>query len=381
MPIQITCSFLGARKEMVRSILVTNMHYYLTRVYIPIERDILISFCFTMSGKETVKSGYLTKSPPDNKSSFYVWKKRYFILIDSHLAFPFAPRHIRIEYYPSYEDSKLGNPLGMIELNKCSGVLKREQMKSHKHVFDIVTPSRVFHLSAESMEEREEWVELLNKNIFLFNQINPVQNISLKYDPNRRSSDFSQESEISMIVSSNKSVKSEPRTQSLRIPKSKSVFPSSPPPNHDMFFPTSPDGIVAPNSYSKNLKIISSVKDSDPMFDIDYSENEIVSEQGFTAIPLPEQQVNRHSMIASLPVTNESPYINVAFTSGIRSGDSSPTHPMLPAPYRKVPISNSMQVVAPQKFSDDAIESEYTCIDPLKMAPILEEYAQVKKHK
>lgn len=335
-----------------------------------------------MSGKETVKSGYLTKSPPDNKSAFYVWKKRYFILIDSHRAFPFAPRHIRIEYYHTYEDSKLGNPLGMIELNKCSGVLKREQMKSHKHVFDIVTPTRVFHLSAESMEEREEWVELLNNNIFLFNQLPLVKNDNLKFDSNRRSSDFSQESELSMIVSSNRNVKSEPRTQSLRIPNSKSIIPSSPPPNPDVFFPTSPDRTVGPNSYSKNLIAISSAKDSDQMMYMNnYPDNEIVSEKGFTAVPLLEQGVNRpNSMISSLPVTNESPYMNVGFTSPSKSSSSSPTHPLLPAPYRKIPTSNSMQGIASHVASDE-IESEYSCIDPSKMVPILEEYAQVKKHK
>ena len=336
-----------------------------------------------MSGKETVKSGYLTKSPPDNKNAFHVWKKRYFILIDSRLAFPFAPRHIRIEYYHNIEDSKLGNPLGMIELNKCSGVLKREQMKSHKHVFDIVTPTRVFHLSAESMEEREQWVELLNNNIFLFNQLPMVQsNNKNKFDPNRRSSDFSAEAELSVIVSSNRSVKGEPRTQSLRIPKSTSVLPSSPPPEPDFFFPTSPEHTMGPNSYSKNLKMISSVKDPDPMFATNYSDNDIISEKGFTAIPLPEREANiPNSMISSLPVTMESPYINVTYTSEVKSSSSSPTQPIFPAPYKKIPVSNSMQVIAPQKYSDDAIESEYTCIDPSRMDSILEEYAQVKKHK
>ncbi|KAI6652175.1 Son of sevenless-like protein 1-like [Oopsacas minuta] len=335
-----------------------------------------------MSGKETVKCGYLTKSPPDNKSAFYGWRKRYFILIDSIRAFPFAPRHIRIEYYQNYEDSKLGNPLGMIELNNCSGVLKREQMKSHKHVFDIVTPTRVFHLSAESTEEREEWVSLLNTNIFQYNHLGPPQNDKPKYDPHRHSTNFSQETDYnqSLLTSlgrdSNHKIRGGPRAQSLRDTKSESISPLKCQfIQEDKLVPICPD----PDTHiSKDLKIISGAQkpESNQVFSDNFCENEILSEQGFTSVPILEDL--NSDLFSSLPIQNESPYMNVGHNSSCKSAN--PTSPIMPAPYKRIPVSVSMQAFPHSKFSDEPIESEYTCIDPGNIGQALEEYAKVKKH-
>ena len=319
-----------------------------------------------MFGKEVVKSGYLTKSPPDNKSTFYVWKKRYFILIDSLLVYPFAPRNIRIEYYPSFEESKSGNPLGLIELNSCSGVLNREQMKSHKHVFDIVTPTRVFHLSADSSEERDQWVHVLNMNIFALTQ----KSIN-RFDPSRRSSDFTPETDTAAALFNSISRDGNiSRAKSLRSTKSASTDPVSLP---DMFI-LNRSSLANPAKLPSNLRLISSPEEcNDPVFKDSACDNEIFSEKGFTSVPL-----NARDMQMSLPVDNESPYINVTFTTLPKSANVSPTHPMKPSPYKKIPQSASITNFPHQKLSGNA--------DPVRVevssrGPVLEEYAKVHRNK
>lgn len=66
-----------------------------------------------MAVSEVVKSGYLTKSPPEGAPVMSQWRKRWFVLCDSKLAYPLAPRQIRLEYYQSASDSKkLADPKG-----------------------------------------------------------------------------------------------------------------------------------------------------------------------------------------------------------------------------------------------------------------------------
>ena len=65
-----------------------------------------------MQRGEIVKAGYLTKSPPDKPVA--QWHKRWFVLLDSKLVYPLAPRCVRLVYYQSeMEAKKLGNPKGM----------------------------------------------------------------------------------------------------------------------------------------------------------------------------------------------------------------------------------------------------------------------------
>lgn len=65
-----------------------------------------------MQRGEIVKAGYLTKSPPDKPMA--QWHKRWFVLLDSKLVYPLAPRCVRLVYYQSeMEAKKLGNPKGM----------------------------------------------------------------------------------------------------------------------------------------------------------------------------------------------------------------------------------------------------------------------------
>ncbi|XP_064401081.1 sesquipedalian-1-like isoform X2 [Halichondria panicea] len=119
-----------------------------------------------MSG-EFVKAGYLVKSPPEFKALVAQWHKRWFLLMDSKLVYPLAARYVRLEYYQSEQDAKrLADPKGVINLNSCTQVISREPIKGHKHVFDVHTEERVYHLVAESGEDKQEWVDTLNTLLF-----------------------------------------------------------------------------------------------------------------------------------------------------------------------------------------------------------------------
>ena len=64
-----------------------------------------------MSRGEVVRAGYLTKSPPEGRLG--QWQKRWFVFADSHLAYPLAPRYVRMEYYQNEEDAEMcRNPKG-----------------------------------------------------------------------------------------------------------------------------------------------------------------------------------------------------------------------------------------------------------------------------
>ena len=77
-----------------------------------VKRKLASSSSGKMQRGEIVKAGYLTKSPPDKPVA--QWHKRWFVLLDSKLVYPLAPRCVRLVYYQSeMEAKKLGNPKGM----------------------------------------------------------------------------------------------------------------------------------------------------------------------------------------------------------------------------------------------------------------------------
>lgn len=59
-----------------------------------------------MSRGEVVKTGYLTKSPPERMNKVAQWHRRWFVLSDSHRVYPLAKRYVRMEYYQSEDDTK-----------------------------------------------------------------------------------------------------------------------------------------------------------------------------------------------------------------------------------------------------------------------------------
>ncbi|XP_064388689.1 uncharacterized protein LOC135336766 isoform X2 [Halichondria panicea] len=122
-----------------------------------------------MSG-EFVKAGYLVKSPPQFKP-LSQWQKRWFILLDSKLVYPLSARYVRLEYYQSHQYAeKLANPKGVINMNSCTQVISREPIKGHEHVFDVHTKERVYHLVAESGNDKQDWVDTLNAHAQLFTE-------------------------------------------------------------------------------------------------------------------------------------------------------------------------------------------------------------------
>uniref|UniRef100_A0A1X7T799 PH domain-containing protein n=1 Tax=Amphimedon queenslandica TaxID=400682 RepID=A0A1X7T799_AMPQE len=77
------------------------------------------------------------------------WKKRYFVL-----------RGKTITYYGE-DDLESAKPLGVIELSEVSGIL--EEGGSREHSFGLVTPSRTYHLTADTDVDRREWVEFIRR--------------------------------------------------------------------------------------------------------------------------------------------------------------------------------------------------------------------------
>ena len=59
-------------------------------------------------------------------------------------------------FYSSFSNS------GVVDLKDCQQVKRSSNVKNHKNVFDIVTTERVYHMSADSAAEKQEWVEALH---------------------------------------------------------------------------------------------------------------------------------------------------------------------------------------------------------------------------
>lgn len=118
------------------------------------------------TGGEFVMAGYLIKSPPDNKPMAQ-WHRRWFLLMDSRLVYPLADRFVRLEYYQSEAEARrFADPKGVIMLNSCHLIHSREPVKGHKFVFDVCTAERIYHLAAESAEEKKNWLQTLNNLLF-----------------------------------------------------------------------------------------------------------------------------------------------------------------------------------------------------------------------
>jgi len=45
-------------------------------------------------------------------------------------------------------------------------VANRENLKGYKHVFDVCTMERTYHLAADSFTEKHEWIDTLNRTLF-----------------------------------------------------------------------------------------------------------------------------------------------------------------------------------------------------------------------
>ena len=68
--------------------------------------------------REMLKCSYLTKAPPGDVESFTLkkWQRRWFVLLDSAIVYPMAPRSVRLEYY---ENETVANAMGEPKGNVC----------------------------------------------------------------------------------------------------------------------------------------------------------------------------------------------------------------------------------------------------------------------
>lgn len=62
--------------------------------------------------------------------------------------------------------------IGSIDLNNCISVVSlTESIKNFRFVFDVCTTERVYHLAADSEEERTEWVKTLKELLFSHSKV------------------------------------------------------------------------------------------------------------------------------------------------------------------------------------------------------------------
>jgi len=61
-----------------------------------------------------------------------------------------------------YKDEKLGKSLGTIPV-KGNKIIQAE-VKKKKHVFNVVTKGRTYHIQAENEHEKQAWISALVQN-------------------------------------------------------------------------------------------------------------------------------------------------------------------------------------------------------------------------
>ena len=96
-----------------------------------------------------LKSGTLTKQGGSWKS----WNKRYFVLTPNCL------------YYFKSRPALGDKPEGGIVIDNLVDVLSGENKVKRENCFNIVTPKRVYFMSAETLQERDEWASALQELI------------------------------------------------------------------------------------------------------------------------------------------------------------------------------------------------------------------------
>jgi len=90
------------------------------------------------------KTGWLVKEG----GSIKTWKKRYFVLKNAEF---------------TYFKGKGEEQLGSVSLNIASGI-RISDRKRKPNCFEIITPHRVYAFSCEQEEERNSWIESLQKH-------------------------------------------------------------------------------------------------------------------------------------------------------------------------------------------------------------------------
>eukprot|EP00053_Salpingoeca_punica_P011670 m.104030 g.104030 ORF g.104030 m.104030 type:complete len:457 (-) comp15737_c0_seq2:555-1925(-) len=114
------------------------------------------------SSLSEIWEGYLIKSPPlktPTGSSMKSWRKRFFVI---H-APPF-PQETVIRYYADQEAHRSAvEPKGEIPLSQITAVKAVAGHSRHANMFQIETQTRMFFLSAPTVEEMHKWIYSIRK--------------------------------------------------------------------------------------------------------------------------------------------------------------------------------------------------------------------------
>ncbi|CAG8767011.1 11218_t:CDS:2, partial [Racocetra persica] len=102
----------------------------------------------TLQHETLIKSGYLAKKQERRKVGNKNWKRRWFVL-----------RSTKLAYYKSEKEYEL---LRILDLNDIHAVAE-VKLKNRTNVFGIVTPKRTYYVQAGSKRELDEWVNAINK--------------------------------------------------------------------------------------------------------------------------------------------------------------------------------------------------------------------------
>lgn len=104
----------------------------------------------------TIKQGYLTKSPPLEKTKNIVamWRRRWCILT-------VTGGELFLAYYQDESSSYQTTPIARVSLNSCNRVESNLHHKDRENVFAIHLPERVYYFSAPSRYEMAEWVDAI----------------------------------------------------------------------------------------------------------------------------------------------------------------------------------------------------------------------------
>ena len=93
---------------------------------------------------DSIKTGYLVKQGGSWKS----WKKRWCVLTPTGMIFYF-------------KDKKDVNSKGCVDVNSAKEILVENEKK--KNCFGIVTPNRTYYMAAETAQERDSWIECMQR--------------------------------------------------------------------------------------------------------------------------------------------------------------------------------------------------------------------------
>ncbi|RIB18736.1 hypothetical protein C2G38_2141975 [Gigaspora rosea] len=102
----------------------------------------------TLQHETLIKSGYLAKRQERRKVGNKNWKRRWFVL-----------RSTKLAYYKSEKEYEL---LRILDLNDIHAVAE-VKLKNRTNVFGVVTPKRTYYVQAGSKRELDDWVEAINK--------------------------------------------------------------------------------------------------------------------------------------------------------------------------------------------------------------------------